>query len=216
MSSKYVGLAVAAAVLAACWTKRQEQEIVSGGEVTATRVDALSGGSLPVGAELTVRADQELSTEQTKVGDAFTATVWSPVVAQNGDVIVPRGAKVYGKVVGTHHFTDVSHRAVVQLDFEAIEFLGKRYPLDAAVIDVSNVIERNKATGAVVQRPDTIAVGFITGAVITGSDLRTVIEAARLVADAGSIISLGAGDVEHVIPEGTPMILRTTQKVELP
>lgn len=216
MLSKYVGLAAAAAVLAACWTKRQEQQIVSGGEVTATRVDALAGGSLPVGTQLTVRADQMLSSDRTKVGDGFTATVWSPVVALNGDALVPRGAKVYGRVVGTHHFADASHRAVVQLDFDGIEFQGKRYPFDATVIDVSNVIERSKTTGAVIQRPDTIAVGFITGAVITGTDLQTVIEAARLIADAGTIISLGAGDVEHVIPEGTPMILRTTEKVELP
>lgn len=120
-----------------------------------------------------MRADQLLSTEQTKVGDAFTATVWTPVVPQNGDVIVPRSAKIYGKVVGTHHLADASHRAVVQLDFDGIEFLGKRYPFDATVIDVSKVVERSKTTGAIVQRPDTIAVGFITGAVITGSDLRT-------------------------------------------
>lgn len=213
MRAKYVGLAAAAALLAACWTNRQ-QEIVSGGEVTATRVETQTA-TLPAGSDVTVRADQTLSTDRTKIGDSFTATVWSPVVAQNGDVLVPRGAKVYGKVVGMHHFTDDWHRAVVQLDFEGLEFMGKRYGFDATVIDVSDVVERSKSTGAVIKRPDTILVGFRTGTVITGADLQEIVRAARLIANAGTIISLGAGDVEHVIPEGTPMILRTTQSVVL-
>lgn len=215
MFRQYVGLVAAAVVLTGCWTRRQV-EVVSGGEVTATRVDAATGAVLPAGADLSVRIDQTLSTEKTKTGDRVTATVWSPVIARNGDVVVPRGAKVYGKVTGIDDSDDPTDRALIQIDFVELEFLGKLYPVKAIITDVSNVVERRRSTGEIIQRTATgAAAGAAIGAIISGADLDAIIKGGVFGATAGAVISLGLGDVEHVIPEGTPMMLRVRESVLL-
>lgn len=214
MLTKYVGL-VAAALLAGCWTKRQT-EVVSGGEVSATEVASQTAAVLPEGADVSVRNDQMLSTEKTKVGDRLTMTVWSPVTAKNGEEIVPRGAKVYFKVTGINDSSDPMRRALIQLDVQNLEFRGKLYPLQAILTDVSQVVERKKSTGEIVQRTGTpVFAGNTIGAIIVGAELEAILKAGVFGNGMGTVVSLGLGDVEHVIPAGTPMMLRVTETVVL-
>ena len=69
-------LLVAAGLFAAAGCSRSA-EVVSGGDVApaATPVVASSNAALPSGANMTVRLNQTLSTESSKVGDTFTASV---------------------------------------------------------------------------------------------------------------------------------------------
>jgi hypothetical protein len=213
MILKYAGLAATAVLLTGCWTRRQV-DVVSGGEVVATRADAETGGAIPAGASLAVRIDQDLSTEKSKVGDRVTATVSTSLLAQNGDVIVPQGARVYGQIAGLDDSDDPTDRALIQLRFEGIEFQGERYPLRATVIDVGDVVQRSASTGQVVQRAAAgAAAGAVIGAIVSGGELDAIIKGGGFGAAAGTIISLGLGDVEHVIPAGTPMVLRADNTV---
>jgi hypothetical protein len=211
MLTKYVGLVAAAVLVGACWSSRQT-EVVSGGEVDTFTADVQRGGAIPEGAQLSVELGQNLSTKETKVGDKFTAKVASGVIARNGEVIVPVGAKVYGEVTGLDDADNVSDRGLIQLRVEAIEFFGKRYPLRATVTDVANVVERNRTTGAVVSRSgEPTRIGFV----IVGSDLIAITTTGRVKPEAGSVISLGMGDVEHLIPMGTRVMLRVDDTVVL-
>ena len=92
-------IAVTTVVAAAC-TQPARIETTSGGDVVSA-VPA-SANALPVGTTMTARLDQSLGTKSNKVGDQFTATTTEAVVAQNGQTVVPAGAKVYGHVTGLH------------------------------------------------------------------------------------------------------------------
>jgi hypothetical protein len=51
--------------------------------------------------------------------------------------------------------------------------------------------------------------------VISGGDWSKILGGAALGAAAGTVISLGGGDVEAVLPQGSKMTLQTTQQVSL-
>jgi hypothetical protein len=68
-------------------------------------------------------------------------------------------------------------------------------------------VARGAATGA--------AAGAVLGAIIGGRDLDDIIKAGAVGAAAGTVISLGVGNVEHVLPAGTRMTIQATQSVAL-
>ena len=172
--------------------------------------------SLPSGTTLDVKLDNEIGTKSSKVGDAFTATVTNNVVAQNGSVAVPAGSKVYGKVTGLDNSDRVGEAAAIRIDFERIVVNGTSHPLYAKVT-ATNLETRGADT-----RSETIkkagvgaAAGAVLGAILSGGDLDKILLGGALGAAAGTVISLGMGDVEGVLPAGTSMTLQTTRTVAL-
>jgi len=55
----------------------------------------------------------------------------------------------------------------------------------------------------------------VLGAVIGGGDVSKILGGAAIGAAAGTVISLGTGEVEAVLPAGSKMTLQTTQQVTL-
>jgi hypothetical protein len=55
----------------------------------------------------------------------------------------------------------------------------------------------------------------VLGAVLSGGELNKILLGGALGAAAGTVISLGMGDTEAVLPAGTRMTLQTTQTVSL-
>ena len=172
--------------------------------------------SLPSGTTLDVRLDQEIGTKTSKVGDTFTATVENPVVASNGATAVPVGSKVYGKVTGLDNSDRAGEAAAIRIDFERIVVDGVSRPFYA------KVTATNLATRGADTRDETLrkagvgaAAGAVLGAVLSGGDLDKILLGGALGAAAGTVISLGMGDVEGVLPAGTTMQLQTTRTVAL-
>jgi hypothetical protein len=211
---KTVMLAAAAVALAAC---SRSVDVVSDGEVVpATTVVSASASALSAGSTMEVQLNQRLSTEGSKVGDTFTATVVSNVVASNGDIVVPAGAVVSGRINALDDSDDPTDRALIQLQFDRLSFNGRNYNFAANVTNVATVEQRDRTTGKIVQRAATgAAVGAAIGAVIKGPDLENILKGAAIGAAAGSVLSLGLGDVEHVIPAGTRMTIQATQTISL-
>jgi hypothetical protein len=172
--------------------------------------------SLPSGTNIDVRLDQEIGTKSSKVGDNFTASVVNPIVATNGVTAVPAGAKIYGKVTGLDNSERVGEPAAIRIDFERIDVNGVSNPFYAKVV-ATNLETRGADT-----RDETLkkagvgaAAGAVMGAILSGGDLDKILLGGALGAAAGTVISLGMGDVEGVLPAGTTMKLQTTRTVAL-
>lgn len=202
----------AAAVLSACARNAQVQ---SSGEVAPAT--PTSRNYLPAGTTLNARLNESLGTTSSKEGDRFTATVSDPVVATNGATAVPAGAILYGHVTGLHSATLPTDQSVIRLDFDSLSFNGRSYPFDASI---SNVAVRNEATNPTTNSTVRGAVtgaaaGAVLGAIISGGDLGKIISGGLLGAAAGTVISLGTGGTQSVIPSGSTMTVRSTQGVQL-
>ena len=212
MRTPFMASLVAGLVLVGC---ARQTRIESTGDV-ALNTTAANSRVLPAGATLDARLDQEIGTKSSKVGDTFTATVDKPVLASNGETVVPAGSKIYGKVTGLDNSDHVGEPAAIKVDFERIVVNGQSHELNAKVTatnlqtrggDTRNETLKKAGIGA--------AAGAVLGAVLSGGDLSKILLGGALGAAAGTVISLGVGDVEGVLPAGTLMVLQTTSTVAL-
>jgi hypothetical protein len=175
-----------------------------------------NSSTLPTGSVINVTLDQQVGTKTSKVGDTFSATVVDPIVASNGQTVVPAGAKVYGKVTGLQDSNNAGQKAAIRLDFERININGVERPFEA------NITSTNLQTQGQDTRDETLkkagigaAAGAVLGAVLGGGDVSKILGGAAIGAAAGTVISLGTGEVDAVLPAGSKMTLQTTQQVVL-
>jgi hypothetical protein len=136
------------------------------------------------------------------------------VYAQNGRIVVPAGAKVYGRVMGLDDSDHPDEAAAIRLDFERLVFNGRSYPFEARITatDLQTSRDRNVSGRDVVVGA---AAGAVLGAIVGEGDLKKILGGAAIGAAAGTVIALGVGDTEATLPAGARMNVRTTQTVAL-
>jgi hypothetical protein len=163
-----------------------------------------------------VKLNQSLGTESSRKGDSFTATVINPVIAQDGFIAVPEGSLLRGRISGIRISSIPGEKSVIRLAFEDLQIRGKTYPVTASI---SNVVPVDKhaipATTASTVRNAAVGApaGAAIGAVISGGELSKIIMGGILGAGTGTVISLGAGGTEAVIPAGSTFTVRTNDQV---
>src|SRR5690606_18580734 len=99
--------------------------------------------TVQAGTTFALRLNEELSTERNQAGDGFTATLAEPILDANGDVAIPAGATVRGRVTKSAKSGRVGETAVITVAFEAVSFNGRSYPLQATVVE-ANPERRNR------------------------------------------------------------------------
>ena len=207
-------LVVTVAVGAAACASSPSVQSSAGGEVAA--VTPANASTLPAGSQLDVTLDQQLGTESSHTGDAFSATVANAIVAQNGSTTVPAGAKVWGHVSGVRAASNATEQAAIALAFDSLTFNGARYPFEANVTATdlqrrggtsTNETLKNAAIGA--------AAGAVLGAILSGADKDKILIGAGVGAVAGTAISLGRGGTNGVLPAGSRMTIQVAQSVAL-
>ena len=199
-----------AAVLVACGASTQRTTTVeSGGEVASAVVTPTDNRMIPAGAQLTASLDQTLGTATSRAGDQFTATVTHSLMASNGSVVVPAGAKIEGRVTARDDSDHAGDPAVIRLAFDRIRFNGQSYPFSAAIVQ-SNAVQTAERTDKTKQIVIGGAIGAVLGGLISGGELDKIAIGGALGAAAGSIISLGT-EVNATLPAGSLMTLQATQ-----
>jgi hypothetical protein len=205
MFHKSATLVLAGAALVAC-TRTHVQSAAG----TYVAVIPANARMLPAGSELRVRTNSKLNSHD-HIGEEFSATVTDNLVAQNGQVAVPEGAKVYGHITGMRSAPNIGDPSVIKLDFDRLTFDGRSHSYDASVTRVETPAVSNrtlKAAGI------GAAAGAVLGAIVTGGEFGGIATGGALGAAAGTVISLGT-DREPELPEGTRMTLRTSRNVTL-
>ncbi len=172
---------------------------------------------LPTGTSMRVRLNESVGTVSSHEGDMFTATVVDAVRAQNGADAVPAGSMIFGRVTGVHHSAVPGEKSVIRLAFDSITVRGLSYPFDGTISEVNVQQELTDPTKASVAKEAGVGAiaGAALGAVIGGAELSKIITGGLLGAAAGTVISLGVGTEQTVIPSGTHMTIRSTEPVRL-
>jgi hypothetical protein len=212
MHRTLVATALLAFVFAGC---RTNDVITTGSPGVQPAPPPANADAIPYGTVLQATLDQSLSTDRSQVGERFTATVTERLVAANGQVVVPVGAKLHGEVTGLSTARGTGQPAAIRLHFDRIEFGGHAHGVGVNILETqvhthehveTERMQRAAVTGA--------AAGAVLGAVIGGS-LRDALVGGALGAGVGTVISLGLGTTEASLPAGTTMRLQTTQHVSL-
>jgi hypothetical protein len=171
--------------------------------------------SVPSGTTLAIRMNDELSTERSQAGDAFTATLTAPLVDAAGIVLVPAGATVRGRVTAVAPSTRVGQTATMNLAFESISFGGQSHPLHATV-ERADVQQKTRTSTA--EQAGKIAAGAAAGAIlgqVIGRDRSSTIRGAAVGAATGTAIAMGTADVDAVLPAGAEVVIRLDQPIQV-
>jgi len=128
---------------------------------------APEGGQLtvPIGAWVTVRVDQELSSDHSFAGDAFTATLAQPLVV-NGLVVARRGQTVGGRVVEAQKAGRSKGTSRLELELTELSLVdGQQVPVRTRFIEYQAGTSVGRDVGAVAT---TTGMGAAIGAAAEG------------------------------------------------
>lgn len=178
-------------------------------------------GVLAEGAMIRARLLTRLSTVDSQVGDTFRARIASDVM-QDGNVLIPAGAEIEGRVVevsggswGGHGSMRLRPQSITLLD-------GARYRLDAQVVSTPGTNARVSGEGTInagsrakkdgIEYGGAVGAGAATGAVLGGP----------VGALAGTLVGAGAVTVhllndhpQAVLEPGTVLMFALNQRLNL-
>lgn len=204
-------LALTALLFAGCGQSPQADE--------AKAAEAKSGGvlgglfasttpvELPAGTQITVTLDQSLRSDKNTPGDEFDASVAAPVVI-NGKTVIPKGAKVIGRVMDAKESGRLKGVAQLRLSLAEVEVDGTSY--DIATSDIVRTGQNhNKRNTAM------IGGGTAAGAVIGGlaGGGKGALIGGAVGAGAGTATAAATGKKDIVIPAETKMTFSLTEAV---
>jgi hypothetical protein len=179
----------------------------------ATQPAPIDASAIPMGTLLETRLNHTLGTEHSQVGDRFTVTTTHAIVARTGELVVPEGATLTGVVTALQPSRSAGEPALIRVNFESIQLRDRTLPVAAEVVD-TDVRVRHMTDPARAGVAGAVA-GAVLGAVLRGATLDNIVLGAALGAAAGTVISLGLGDVAAEIPAGTAMTVQINQPVPL-
>jgi hypothetical protein len=163
---------------------------------------------VPQGTQLTGILEAELSTRTNATGDTFHARLSEALVGAEGEVWIPAGSRLEGRVVEARESPSSDEEAALILQIVALEVEGVRYPIQATVVDAAVSTE---ARDSGQRTAATIATGAAAGAVIgriLGRDTRSTAVGAAVGAAAGTGIALTTRDGHAVMGEGSRITVR--------
>lgn len=163
--------------------------------------------TVPSGTSFQVTLNQQLSTRDNQVGDIFTTTLSSPIMA-GGAVAVPAGAVIRGEVTAVQKSGGAGQQAILKVAFDEISFGGDTYPIQLTITEANPTTKGRSSTGEkAVKIGGGAAAGAILGRVI-GGDATGAIVGGILGGAAGTAIVLGTEDVDAVLEQGSSMTVQ--------
>jgi hypothetical protein len=150
--------------------------------------------TVPSGTMLTVRLLDTLNTDRNQSGDRFRASLEDPIVV-DGNVALPRGTTVEGRIVEAQQAGRVSGVAQLALELSQIQLPGG----ETAVVQTDTVRrEGQTSTGSDAAK---VGVGSVLGAVIGA------VAGGGKGAAIGAATGAGAGTADVLLTRGKPLVL---------
>jgi hypothetical protein len=82
------------------------------------------------GTSLAIRIDQRISVKDAEAGERFTGELVDPVSDGSGNVVIPKGARVRGKVTNAEERGKFKGASSLSLRLTTLTLNGKEYPLE--------------------------------------------------------------------------------------
>jgi TolA-binding protein len=162
--------------------------------------------AIPVGKEIDVQLERELSSSNAQVEQRFTATTVADLY-RGDEVLIPAGSVVRGVVSGVTDATRTQRKGSLTLAFDQITVRGRDYPMRGTV---TQAIESKGIKGEAGRIGAGAGVGAIIGGILGGAKgalLGVLIGGGGTVAATeGKDVTLPAGTVLRVALDTPPAI----------
>lgn len=169
---------------------------------------------VPAGTTIRAALSQPIGT-MSRVGDRFSAIVTSPLLTTGGAIVVPAGSVLSGRITAIDPAEYAGQRALIRVDVDRITVNGATYPLNARIIDVDPDLPSPEKTRLTAMAQAGAQTAVILGRVYTDAELQDGLKGRSLESANGTVISLGNGDIEPVLPAGSVVTLRTRADLTL-
>ncbi len=205
----------AALTLAGCSASSPSAEQASGkdaekpGGVLSSLLETSKPVNVPEGTAIHVVLDQTLASNRNHAGDDFEASVSQPVVVA-GKTVIPKGARVHGRVVEAEESGRLSHVASLHLALRSVEVGGKSYAIETNAIGRRGSNHNKRNAGFI---GGGAAAGALIGG-IAGHGKGALIGAAAG-AGAGTAAAAATGKKDIAIPAETPLTFKLAQPVTI-
>ena len=144
--------------------------------------------TIPVGTRISVRTIDSIDSTRNRVGYRFQASLEEPL-SVDGNVVVPKGADVYGRLVGSKETGTFTGRSELKLELTGIVVHGQTVPLVTGEYEVSG---KSKGESTAKRTVGGAAIGGIIGALAGGG------KGAAIGAGTGA----GVGVASEIITQG--------------
>lgn len=208
----FLGLALA---LTGCSSSKPEGAQASSNEpgkpigVLSKLLDTTKPITVPEGTAMHVTLDQSLASDKNRSGDEFEASVSSPVV-MDGKTVIPKGARVRGRVIEARESGRLQHVAHLRLALRAVEVGGKSYDIETSSVSRTGGSHKKRNLELI---GGGSALGALIGGVAGGGKGALIGAAAG--AGAGTATAAATGKKEITIPAETPLAFKLTQPVTI-
>lgn len=164
---------------------------------------------LPAGTRIRVRLDNDLSSNGSRAGDSFTATVADPVVV-NGTTVIPRDARADGEVVDAKPLGRFKGGALLAIKLDRVHTQWGSYPVDTGTIDRA---EKGKGKRSATMIGGGGGLGALIGGLAGGG--KGAVIGALAGAGAGTAGSAFTGNKQIVLPAETLITFRLQRTIHI-
>lgn len=158
----------------------------------AASADAFRTYRIPAGTRIRVALDEEVSTDVYRPGDAVVATVAAAVTDGAGAVLIPRGAKLLGRIVTAAGSQGVGEAPVLEIYFETLSALNAEWPVEGAVVSAPVELDAQAEAMRRLSRSrsgrDTEVPGEIAAGAEVEVELRAPVRVSPMVVPADSLL----------------------------
>ena len=158
-----------------------------------------SSSAIPVGHEIDVRLQTQLSSETAQIEDRFEATTMADLYRGN-DVLIPAGSMLRGVVRSVNRATRTDRRGEMTVSFDQVTVRGRSYSMRGTVTDT---IKGEGIKGEVARIGVGSAIGGVIGGIIGGAKGAVI---GVLVGGGGTLAATPGKDV--TLPPGTILRVR--------
>lgn len=193
-------------------------------KTTAAKTVAPKTFQLKAGAKFRTRMNEEISSKTSKVGDTFTVTVVDPMYSEGGELVIPNGSIINGKVMQVTPAKRGGDPGMIDVEFVSVKLPNnKTYLINGTLTDLSAEAKSDDEGQVSGDKMKHRKIVFIGGGAAGGALLGAIVGGGKATA-IGAIIGAGAGILgerllkgeEAVVKQGTEFGIYLNKTVYLP
>ena len=162
-----------------------------------------SSRTIPVGQEIDVRLERQLSSDTAQVEDRFEATTVADLSTDANAVLIPAGSVMRGVVSSVNRASRTDRKGSLTVAFDQVTINGRAYPMRGTV---TQALESEGIRGEVGRIGAGAGVGAIIGGIIGGVKGALL---GVLIGGGGTMVATEGKDV--TLPPGTILRVRLDQ-----
>ena len=165
------------------------------------------------GTQMTATVQEEFSTARSRVDDRFHAALADDVLGANGEVLLPKGAVLNGRVAESHESSAADDPAALRVEIESVTVGERTLSLQADVVELEAEFgTRDSDVRTAVKVGAGAAAGAAIGRILGGGQSSTI-KGAVAGAAAGTAVALATRDGQALVRAGARLVVRLTERV---